>query len=187
MTPGRQRAKSLQWESDLGLQHRSRPERMSLLPKNPRRRARIFTMPEIGIGYPYERWESRHLGFKADLHETPSPPERCRSYSAGGRIISYGGKVQTQRRTQSPPAQSIEPATGRKGDRKSKKSSQIHQISLHTLSGYNIDTVCSKQGYRHSSTEDVQISAQSCHLCTMLHTTPRTGKKVPVIYKLRFG
>jgi hypothetical protein len=120
MTPGRQRAKSLQWESDLGLQHRSRPERMSLLPKNPRRRARIFTMPEIGIGYPYERWESRHLGFKADLHESPSPPERCRSYSADGRIISYGGKVQTQRRTQPPPAQSTEPATGRKGDRKSK-------------------------------------------------------------------
>jgi hypothetical protein len=187
MTPGRQRAKSLQWESDLGLQHRSRPERMSLLPKNPRRRARIFTMPEIGIGYPYERWESHHLGFKADLHESPSPPERCRSYSADGRIELYDDDVQTQGRIKAPLVQSKEPATGRKGDHKGKSRRKPTKSACTRCQGINIDTICSKQGYRHSSMEDMSISAQSCHLCMMLHTTPRTGKKVPVIYKLRFG
>jgi hypothetical protein len=147
MSPGRERAKSLQWESDLRLQYRSRSERMSLLPKDPRREARISTMPEIGIGDPYERWESRHLDFEADLHEPPSPSERCRSYSADGRIVSYDGKVQTQRRTQSPPAQCTEPATGRKGDRKSKSPRKSTKSVCTRCQGINIDAVCSKQGY----------------------------------------
>jgi hypothetical protein len=162
MSPSRQRAKSLQWESDLGLQYDGRP---IFPPANRRLRAKTRAM-RFGVGDPYERLQTRYMD------EAYEPCARIRSKSSDGRILD---DLQAPKHMESPLRPNTEPATGRKGARKSRRESTEQQVCIRCR-GINIDIICSKEGYLHSSMEDLRISARSCPLCNMLNTTPRRYK-----------
>jgi hypothetical protein len=166
MSRGRQRAKSLQWESDLGLISRSETASKYLLSENRWREVKTSTFSENGIGDP--------CALNPKANEPRPPPERWwMSSSLDSRIVFCVDDVQAQH-TQSPEAPSSEPATGRKGDRKSRKCREPTKSVCARCRGINIDNVCSEQGYRHSSMEDISISAQSCHFRMMLYTADHT-------------
>jgi hypothetical protein len=149
MSPVRQRAKSLQWESDLGLQYNRRP---IFSPTANERLLREDWAPEFGIGNPYERWMAR------DMDEDDEPLAKLRSKSSDGRILN---DMQAPKRTESPPRPNTEPLRR-----------PIVPFCI-LCKGINIDTISYKQGYRHSSMGDLRISAKSCPLCRLLTTAPR--------------
>jgi hypothetical protein len=158
---GRQRAKSLQWESDLGLQYDGRP----VFPPGRKRFLGEPCAPRSGNGNPYERWQTRYMD------EGYESLAKVRSKSSDGRILDY---LQGQKRTKLPLRPNTKTATGRKGARKSRREATV-QVCI-CCQGINIDIICSKQRYRHSSMKDLRISAKSCPFCKMLNTTPRKDR-----------
>jgi hypothetical protein len=161
MSSVRQRAKSLQWESGLAIEYDGRPV---FPPANRRLRGKPRAM-ELDVVDQYERWK---IPYMDEAHE---PLVRIRSKSSHGRILD---DLQAPKHTESPSRPNTEPATGRKGAHKSRRKPTA-QVCIR-CQGINIDIICSKNGYRHSSMEDLRISAKSCPLCNMLNTTRRKDR-----------